>query len=85
MFNMKKATIREVQHNLRKVLRWIEDGEGVVITRRNRIVAKLVPSSLQERKTEWPDFTARIQSIWGSAPSGKPASRIIIDERDERP
>ena len=40
---MKTMTVREVQHNLRKVLRWIEDGELVAVSRRNRIVAKIVP------------------------------------------
>jgi prevent-host-death family protein len=82
---MKTVTVRDVQHNLSKVLRWIEDGEVVVITRRSRAVANLVPSPQERREIEWPDFNARIQAIWGSGRAGKPASRIIIDERDERP
>jgi len=84
MYNMKKATVREVQHNLRKILRWIEDGEAVVISRRGRIVANLVPSPVESQKIKWPDFNKRIQTIWGTVPPGKPPSRIIIDERDER-
>lgn len=85
MSNMKKTTVREVQHNLAKILRWVEDGEVVVITRHKRVVAKLVPSALKDRKTHWPDFTERMRSIWRDVPEGKPASRIIIDERTERP
>jgi len=82
---MKTTTVREVQHNLSKILRWIEDGEEVVITRRSRIVANLVPSMRESAKPEWPDFAGRMRSIWGGqAPAGKPASQIIIDERNER-
>ena len=85
MSNMKTTTVREVQHNLGKILRWIEDGEEVVITRHKRVVANLVASASKDRRTDWPDFTKRMKAIWGSAPAGKPASRIIIDERSERP
>ena len=81
---MKTTTVREVQHNLNKVLRWVEDGEAVAITRRKRVVAKLVPSTSTGRM-EWPDFTKRMKSIWGKAPRGKAASKVIIEERFERP
>ena len=82
---MKTTTVREVQHNLTKILRWIEDGEVVVITRHKRVVAKLVPSAPKDCRPHWPDFTDRIKGIWGNVLVGKPASRIIIDERTERP
>jgi antitoxin (DNA-binding transcriptional repressor) of toxin-antitoxin stability system len=84
MSNMKTTTVREVQHNLNKILRWVEDGEVVVITRHKRIVANLVPSPPTTRTADWPDFTERLKAVWGKAPEGKPASKIIIDERTER-
>jgi antitoxin (DNA-binding transcriptional repressor) of toxin-antitoxin stability system len=82
---MKTTTVREVQHNLTKILRWIEDGEVVVITRHKRVVAKLVPSARKDTQIHWPDFTERMKAVWGNVPKGKPVSRIIIDERTERP
>ena len=85
MSNMKKTTVREVQHNLSKILRWVEDGEVVVLTRHKRVVANLVPSSAKDRRIDWPDFTERMKGIWENPPAGKPASKIIIDERTERP
>ena len=84
-YNVKTTTVREVQHNFGKILRWIEDGEVVVITRHKQIVAHLVPVVPKGRKTEWPDFTKRMKAIWRNVPTPKPASRIIIDERTERP
>ena len=40
---MKTATTREVQHHFSRVLDWVEDGEEVVITRRGKQVARVVP------------------------------------------
>jgi prevent-host-death family protein len=85
MSNMKTTTVRDVQHNLSKILRWVEDGEVVVVTRHNRAVANIVPSARQVRPAAWPDFAKRLRAIWGDPPPGKAASRIIIDERNERP
>lgn len=83
--NMKTTTVRELQYNLSKILRWVEDGEVVAITRHKRVVANLVSSALKGRVTDWPDFTGRVKDIWEKAPGGQPASKIIIDERNERP
>lgn len=82
---MKTTTVREVQHNLKKILQWIEDGEVVTVTRHKRVVANIIPSTPAARKTEWPDFTQRLTDIWGKGAHGQPASKIIVDERDERP
>jgi antitoxin (DNA-binding transcriptional repressor) of toxin-antitoxin stability system len=82
---MKTTTVRDVQHNLKKILQWIEDGEVVTVTRHKRVVANIVPSTPASRKVEWPDFAGRLAEIWGKGAHGKPASTIIIDERNERP
>ncbi|MGB8356944.1 MAG: type II toxin-antitoxin system prevent-host-death family antitoxin [Chthoniobacteraceae bacterium] len=36
---MKTATVREIRNEFAKVLRWVEDGEQVEITKRKRMVA----------------------------------------------
>lgn len=79
---MKTATVREVQHHLNHVLRWIEQGEEVQITRRNHPVAKLI--SVQGVPAQAPsvDFHARAQRLWGK--KNQPLSGLIIDGRNER-
>ena len=84
MSYMKKANIREVQHNLSKILRWVGDGETVVVTRHNRAIANIVPSEENRLPARWPDFAGRLKSIWKETPHGKSVSAIIIDERSER-
>lgn len=85
MSNMKKATIRKVQHNLSEVMRWVEDGEEVVILRRNRVVARIVPPGPSSRTPEWPDFAGRARRIWGKRVRGKQLSTIIVEDREDRP
>jgi len=54
MLDMKTASVREVQHHLSKVLAWVEKGEEVQITRRNKPVAKIVPAEAQETRIALP-------------------------------
>ena len=53
---MKTATTREVQHHFSKVLNWVDAGEEVVITRRGKKVARVVPIDQGDpfdREVDW--------------------------------
>jgi len=83
--DMKTATVREVQHHLRKILAWVENGEEVLVTRRNKTVARLVPSGPSGlASVPLPDFAARARAIWGSQSKEAGLSNAILTERDER-
>lgn len=85
MLDMKTATVREVQHHLSKVLAWVEKGEEVEVTRRNKTVARLVPSGpTNPAPVSLPDFAARARAIWGAQPKGSGLSKTILNERKER-
>lgn len=84
MLNMKKASVREIQHHFSDILRRIEEGEEVYITKRNRIVAKIVPQNdMQNGPVEYPDFVGRAKNIC-AVPRRKALSDTIIEERKER-
>ena len=83
MTHMRTATVREAQHNLPKILRAVHEGEVVEITRRNRVVARLVPAAPRPARG-LPDFVARARAIWGARPGGKPTSALVLDARRER-
>jgi len=82
MSNMKTATVREVQHNLKKVLAWVEGGEVVQVVRRAQVVARLVPP--EPETVTSPDFVGRARRIWGEGPKGAPLSEIVSDARGDR-
>jgi len=81
--HVRTATIREAQHNLPAILRAVSRGEVVEITRRNRVVARLVPAAPRP-VGGLPDFVARARAMWGRRPHGKPTSEIVIEARAER-
>ena len=81
--HMRTASIREAQRDLQKILRLVERGEVVEITRRNRVVARLVPAA-PRAVDRFPDFVSRAREVWGRRPRGKPTSSVVVDARAER-
>ena len=79
---MKKASIGEAQHNLCSVLKYVENGEDVLLTRRNKAIAKIVPVDSGDIK-EWPLFYERARKIFGQG-KGKSPGQIILEDREER-
>ena len=47
---MKTTNIRELKHSTTAVLEWVEQGETVQITRRNKVVAILSPPQAEKPK-----------------------------------
>ena len=85
MLYMKTASVRDIQHHFRKVLAWVEQGEEVQVTHRNKTVARLVPCSHSgPASVVLPDFAARARAIWGAHPKGASLSDTILADREER-
>ena len=82
MSNMKTATVRQVQHQLREVLGWVAAGQSVQVMQRGRVVATVIPPE-KPTKPVMPDFTARLQADFPRGVKGKPASEIISEQREE--
>lgn len=63
---MTKATVRDLRYEFPAVLSRLEHGETIAITKRGKIVARLMPpSTVPARKGKRPDFSERIQEIYG--------------------
>ncbi len=58
---MKTASMREVQHGLTNILLWIEAGESVTITKRNKPVAEIRPLEKKPSKIKCPYFMKRLR------------------------
>ena len=75
---MKTATVGEIQKNFSQVLRTINIGEEIIITKRGKPIAKissLGPSS----KIKWPDFYNEAIEV-----KEKPLSELVIENREDR-
>jgi prevent-host-death family protein len=72
----------EAQHNLAALVRRVEAGAELVITRRRRPVARLVP--LEEKPLVFPDFKARARKVWGGAWRGAGSDELLDESRGSR-
>jgi prevent-host-death family protein len=51
---MKIATVRQLRNQYSELLRWIEAGEEVLITKRGVAIARLIPERLPEpQQVDW--------------------------------
>lgn len=73
----------EAQHNLSKVLREVEAGREVQITRRRKVVARLLPPQ-QRESVRFPDFGARARQTWGGRWSGASSDELLDQSRGDR-
>jgi antitoxin (DNA-binding transcriptional repressor) of toxin-antitoxin stability system len=75
---MKTASVGEIQKNFAGVLRSINAGEEITITKRGKPVAKI--SALgPKHQIDWPDLYGEAIDL-----EGKPMSDIVIDNRKDR-
>jgi len=83
---MKTASVADLRNRFPSVFRWIEDGETVELTKRGRIVARIVPAPpAKPRKFKVPDFAAISREVFGDAPPiFTPEDSAFIHDRGER-
>lgn len=83
---MKSATVADLRNHFQRVFRWIQDGEQVALTKRGRIVARLVPAPpAKPRKFKAPDFKAIQRAVFGdNPPIFTPEDSAFIHDRGGR-
>jgi prevent-host-death family protein len=50
---MKTATVRQLRNQYRQVLDWVEAGEEVTISKRGKVIARLVPEKPKSSRVNW--------------------------------
>ncbi len=84
MCHMKKATIRDLRYRFSSVEDLLRDGEEVQITRRKRVIARILPPLPQssEASPERPDFLARLKRAHKGKPLKVTGAELLSAERD---
>ncbi len=66
---MKTATVADLRNRFPRVFKWIEEGEQVELTKRGRVVARIVPAPpAKPRKFKVPDFATLRREALGDDP-----------------
>jgi antitoxin (DNA-binding transcriptional repressor) of toxin-antitoxin stability system len=74
MHHMKKATVRDLRYRFR-------EGEEIQITKRRRVIAKLMPCP-PSPPPQRPDFLARLQTVYGNTPLEVSGAELVARERE---
>jgi len=78
---MKKASVRDLRYDFAKVERALRAGEEIQITKRRRVIARLVP---ERARPKLPDFAGRLRAIFGDTKLAVTGAKLISEERNGR-
>jgi antitoxin (DNA-binding transcriptional repressor) of toxin-antitoxin stability system len=80
MYHMKKASVRDLRYGFKRIERLLHQGEEVQITKRRRVIARLVPDSAEVVK-KIPDFLARLRTIYGDKVLTVSGAELVSSDR----
>jgi len=83
MHHMNTASIRDLRYGFSKIERLLNQGEEIQITKRRKVIAKLVPEKPSVRP-ELPDFRARMRAIFGDKMLEVSGAELISQDREDR-
>jgi antitoxin (DNA-binding transcriptional repressor) of toxin-antitoxin stability system len=81
MYHMTKASVRDLRYEFKKIERLLRQGEEIQITKRRRVIARLVPEKGEVAK-KLPDFRARMREIYGDKVFAVSGADLIAADRD---
>jgi antitoxin (DNA-binding transcriptional repressor) of toxin-antitoxin stability system len=80
MYHMRKATVRDLRYRFREVENLLREGEEIQITKRKRIIARLLPVQPAVPSPR-PDFLARLRKIYRGKPMKVSGAELVSRER----
>lgn len=80
MYHMEKASVRDLRYEFKKIERLLHQGEEVQITKRRKVIARLVPEA-EEHPARNPDFLLRMRAIYGEKPLATSGVDLIAEDR----
>ena len=80
---MKTATLRQLRNETGTLVKWVEAGETVVVTKRSKPLFRLLPMAPTESEScRIPDFEARQNDIFPDGALHCSGAELIAEERD---
>jgi prevent-host-death family protein len=79
---MKTATVRQVRNAFPTLLRRVEKGEVVTITRRGKTVAALTPPPRKAAKQPWARRAEELAELFPVPLKGRTMADLISEDRD---
>jgi antitoxin (DNA-binding transcriptional repressor) of toxin-antitoxin stability system len=80
MYHMKRASVRDLRYSFNKIERMLRQGQEVEITKRRRVIARLLPEA--QEPARMPDFMGRLRRIYGNQMPTVTGAEIIAEDRE---
>ena len=80
MHHMRRATVRDLRYHFREVESLLREGEEIQITKRRRVIAKLIPTKPTDPSRAL-DLLARLKKIYKNKPLKVTGADLISRER----
>jgi antitoxin (DNA-binding transcriptional repressor) of toxin-antitoxin stability system len=81
MYHMKKASVRDLRFGFKKIERLLHQGEEIQITKRRRVIARLLPEDVRSA-AQMPDFLGRLRAIYGDKKLNISGAELIEQDRN---
>jgi antitoxin (DNA-binding transcriptional repressor) of toxin-antitoxin stability system len=81
MHHMKKASVRDLRYNFSEVENSLRRGEEIQITKRKRVIARLLPPE-PAKAVEMPDFLGRQKKMFGKKSLKVSGAEILAAQRE---
>ncbi len=81
MYHMKTMSVRDLRYRFPQIEAELRDGEAIAITKRKRVIARLVPE--RSAPTETPDFAALLKNIYGKKKMKVSGAELVAEQRGE--
>lgn len=79
---MKTTTVRELRNNYARVLQWVSRGEEVEVTRRGKVVAKVVPPAAgKATQVDWAESAALGRRPWANKLTAKESAGVLAESQ----
>ena len=72
--------MRDLRYGFKKIERLLHQGEEIQITKRRRVIARLVPENVRTI-SQMPDFFERLRSIYGDKMLRVSGAELIAQDR----
>ena len=81
LHHMRKKSVRDLRYRFAAVEDLLQSGEEIVITKRKRVIARLLPPA-PARPTRRPDFLARLKKLYRGKPLKVSGAELLAAERE---
>ena len=80
MYHMKTVSVRDLRYDFKLVEIMLREGNEVKITKRRKVIARLVPEPTSSVKL--PDFMGQMRAIYGDEKAPVSGAEIVRLDRD---